>query len=758
MKRNILLFIVALFISDLCAQKLTLEGSVFDKKNNVIPYASIALLASDTITLITGTISDDQGRYQLKQLKPGNYFLSLSFMGYQSLIESINLVADKTISFTMEDEAYALDEVVVKANRSDVVKQSAMGQTFLLSGSALKKKDILDALQEIPSLSIDPNTRKITLNDGSNPLILVNGMRREGGLSAISAEDILSVDVVPTSSAEFMREGYTSVVNIKVKKSEQSYTSFNAGLDTHPLIRFGIADASLEWGNSKYSFYLSAQSFAFLDNKSDMTEVSKTVQSIRNAIYKRNSDYSDTYFALGGDRSWSSSDYSSFSLMLNYVPQSNDGNGQTLITDIASNRTNKYAYTRTYDDRSWNGSANFYHTHRFDASALDLLLQINLNKNKNIANQLERGETDLITDFNFHNQRIGFSFAPSYQFEWLGFQSKIGLNSHFQSNEIVQRTKTKSEFKHKEWDEYAYVEMNRLWGNLSLAASVGVDLIFRDVEGYKNQYLGFRPVLNLGYKINSHHAFTLNYNMQLTAPDVVQLNPYNTSSDSLSMSTGNPYLKPYRMQQLKLSYTFTKKGFYVEPSVRYRRIDDDIVASGKEVEGVYIQSLANEGSCNGWSTALSFRYTIANMGFVGFNVAYNTISFPDISQKDHYLTGMVNLGLRYKKFNLSGSYGLPTNSYSMYKRSYSSPESMCKLSYEVSSNLDVSLGMRFILSNKQAERWTDMPGYSYYYDNQFTNRGNLVLIGVRYKLQNRKPSRSHEKLKNSDKGFRVIGE
>lgn len=758
MKRTILLFIIALFISDLHAQQLTVQGNVLDKKSNAIAYASIALLASDTTTLITGTISDDQGKYQLQQIKPGNYFISLSFMGYQPLIEPINLVADKTISFTMEDEAYALDEVVVKANRSNVVKQSAMGQTFLLSGSAMKKKDVLDALQEIPSLTIDPNTRKIVLNDGSKPLILVNGVRREGGLSAISAEDILSVDVVPTSSAEFMREGYTSVVNIKVKKSEQPYTSFNGGVDTHPLIRFGIADASLEFGNSDYSFYLSAQSFAFLNNKSDMTEESKTTQSIRNATYKRNADYSDTYFALGGDRNWSSSDYSSFSVMLNYIPQSNQANGQTLITDIPSGSINRYDYTRMYDDQSWNGSANFYHTHHFTASTLDFLLQVNLNKNKNIANQLEKGETDLITDYNFHNQRVGLSFTPSYQFELAGFQSKIGLNSHFQSNEIIQNTGMKSEFRHKEWDEYAYVEVNRLWGKFSLAASLGVDVIFRDVEGYTNHYTGFRPVLNLGYKVNNHHALTWNYNMQLTAPDVVQLNPYNTSSDSLSVSTGNPYLKPYRTQQMKLSYAFTRNGFYVEPSVRYRRIDDDIVATGKNEDGIYVQSLANEGTYNEWSTALSFRYTIANMGFVGFKVAYNTISFPNISQEDNYFTGMVNFGLHYKKFNLSGSYGLPTNTYSMYKRSYSSPESMCKLLYAVSSSLDVSLGMRFILWNKQAERWTDMPGYSYHYNNQFTNRGNIVLIGVRYKFQNRKPGRSHEKLKNDDKGFRVIGE
>lgn len=39
---------------------------------------------------------------------------------------------------------------------------------------------MLQALQEIPSLMVDLDTRKITMNDGGKNLVLVNGMRREG--------------------------------------------------------------------------------------------------------------------------------------------------------------------------------------------------------------------------------------------------------------------------------------------------------------------------------------------------------------------------------------------------------------------------------------------------------------------------------------------------------------------------------------------------------------------------------------------------
>lgn len=46
------------------------------------------------------------------------------------------------------------------------------------------------------------------------------------------------MDVTQTASAEFMREGYTSVVNIKTKKTDRKYTAFNGRINSHSALRF----------------------------------------------------------------------------------------------------------------------------------------------------------------------------------------------------------------------------------------------------------------------------------------------------------------------------------------------------------------------------------------------------------------------------------------------------------------------------------------------------------------------------------------
>lgn len=762
MRQSITIFLVLFLLSlNTYGQQVSLGGKVFDRQKEPVAYASVALMDKDGKQLITGTISDGDGLFTIRGLAKGEYLLSVSFVGYKALKLPVSLQRDEQLECLLEDDAVALGEVTVEVNRSNTVKQSASGQTFMLSAISMKKKDVLQALQEIPTLIVDLDTRKITMNDGGKPLVLVNGVRREGGLSSVRPEDILSVDVAHTASAEFMREGYTSVVNIKTKKADRKYTSFNGGVNAHPTLLFGIADASLEIGNSESSLYLTAQSFAFLNNKSHMKEITSTENSLRNLSYRRNSHYNDTYVALGGDRIWSDADYSSFSVTFDYIPQRSKADGEDLLTDKGTDAVTPYQHWRELDDKLYVGSVNAYHKHRFvNASVFDLLWQLSLSKNVNRVNQTEDNEQASYTYlYDFHNSRVGISLAPSFQFHWLGFDSKVGLDVNYQFNRIQEREEIASTFKHREWNQYLYLDINRKWGGFSLAASLGMDIIYRNVAGYSDHYYNLRPVLNLNHRFSAHHSLTLNFSRQSVAPGVVQLNPYNSSSDTLTVSTGNPYLKPYHISKCRLAYTFTGGGFYIEPSMSYRWIDDAIVSIGEDQGGYYMKSLANQGKSTLLSTGINARYSIKRLGYIGFSLNYNHLEFTDIDQKNDYFSGRFYGNLNVKKFGLNFVYGLPNRTYDMYVRNYSSPESNVTLSYDISNRWDVSVGMRFVGWKKHIERHTDMPGYSYYYDNRFTNRGNILMFGVRYKYQgSTKAKREQRKLQNSDKGFRVISE
>lgn len=745
------------------AQAYLPSGNIKDTKGNAVAYASVALLKTDTVTLAGGTMSGSAGEFAFEGVPDGEYVVSVSLIGYKPCKKPVRLSAGaaKGLDIVLEEKDMALGTVTVKGNRGNTVRRSASGQTFMLSAAAAEKKDAYSALQEIPVLQIDPDTRKITLNNGGQPLVLINGVRREGGLASVNPEDILSVDVAQTASAEFMREGYTSVINIKVRPGTGRYTMFNAGVNAHPLLRYGLADASFETGDARSSFYVNAQSFAFLNNKSDMLERTQTANSLRELATRRNSHYNDTYVAAGGDRTWSKADYSSFSLTFDYIPQSTKAKGQDMLTDIASGVETPYDHFRKFDDKSYTGSANLYHKHTFDnKSALDMLLTFNLGKNTNRVDQTETAASGASTlSYDYRNKRFGMSFAPAYKFSLAGLDTKVGLNTYYQDNSIRQAGTASSAFKHREWDEYLYADVSRAWGGFSLAASVGVDAVFRSIDGYSSHFWNFLPAVNAGYSFSESHSLLLSYNMQSYAPGILQLNPYNTSSDTLTVATGNPSLRPYRVHTARLAYTFTSRHLYIEPELAFRHTENAIVSSGEDFGVLYRTRPVNRGSRNLLTAGANMRYSFGKWGYLGLAAYYNHSEFPSNGRKDDYVSGRVYGGVNYRRFAFNFNYWLPVRTYDMWSRSYSSPESNATLTFSPSRSWDITAGMRFIAWPKHIERWTEMPGYSYYYENKFTNRGSIAMIGFRYKFQNRgKAKREQKKLRNSDKGFRLISE
>ena len=98
-------------------------GHILDKKTNEhLPYITVALKGT-TI----GTVTDATGHYFLKNLPEGNFVLEISSVGYKTISRNVTLKKGKTLeeNFEIEEDAIALDGVVVSANRSETTRRLA---------------------------------------------------------------------------------------------------------------------------------------------------------------------------------------------------------------------------------------------------------------------------------------------------------------------------------------------------------------------------------------------------------------------------------------------------------------------------------------------------------------------------------------------------------------------------------------------------------------------------------------------------------
>lgn len=117
-----------------CQQTTSLSGSVLDNTSKGIPKASVYILNSNL-----GTVTGEDGKFQLVGLRPGKYQLIVSAIGYATFTEEINSHSSTTITIVLSDANHSLDEVIVSAQKKEELMQS-----LPFSVSALSSEKIME--------------------------------------------------------------------------------------------------------------------------------------------------------------------------------------------------------------------------------------------------------------------------------------------------------------------------------------------------------------------------------------------------------------------------------------------------------------------------------------------------------------------------------------------------------------------------------------------------------------------------------------
>jgi iron complex outermembrane receptor protein len=104
---------IAAFAALLCPffamAQFTISGTVTEKNNNTnLAGASIRLKGK---SFAASTNAD--GKYELKNIPAGSYTVSVSFLGYQSQEQTINLSANTSVNFNLAQLAFLANEIVV---------------------------------------------------------------------------------------------------------------------------------------------------------------------------------------------------------------------------------------------------------------------------------------------------------------------------------------------------------------------------------------------------------------------------------------------------------------------------------------------------------------------------------------------------------------------------------------------------------------------------------------------------------------------
>jgi len=210
-------------------------GTVLDSiTSKPIEYASISIIDMDG-GIITGGITDPEGKFNIQEIKPGTYDVKIEYMGFSSV--SINNIK---LSFR-EQPIEILGEIKLKPTSLEIDAVNVIDKKPIFEFEADKmiynsSDDIVsssgtaeDVLNKVPMVTVD-SEGEVSLRGNPNVKILINGRpNREGGdVDNIPASLIDKVEVITSPSAKYDPEGMAGIINIELKKGK--YEGFNGSI------------------------------------------------------------------------------------------------------------------------------------------------------------------------------------------------------------------------------------------------------------------------------------------------------------------------------------------------------------------------------------------------------------------------------------------------------------------------------------------------------------------------------------------------
>ena len=263
------IFGLLMLLVPLASQAQNISGKVcYEKDKSPVQFASVALLQLPDSSMLTGGITLTDGGYNLDKIKPGNYYLRASFVGFKNGGKPVTVSeGQKEIvldTIYIAEISTELGEVTVVGERlkgKEMVDRTSYAIPELISKTASNGYDIL---KKIPQVNVDFQNN-ITLNGSSNFIIQVDGRQRDREyLARLLPSDIQSIEIINNPSGKY--EGnIDGVINIILKKEARYGMSGNVAGSLKPFNRVTSAvTGSLDYSAGKITFYTTA--FSFVQN------------------------------------------------------------------------------------------------------------------------------------------------------------------------------------------------------------------------------------------------------------------------------------------------------------------------------------------------------------------------------------------------------------------------------------------------------------------------------------------------------------
>ncbi len=582
--KQILLFLIAIMaaVSAFCRE---VTGKVVGENETPLDFVNVVLYRDSTY--VSGAVTDTEGRFAISTDVSGNLSVKITFVGYESCSSGVPASGDMGIIKLMPTTV-ELGEVVVKATRpSTTMKGNALvtnveGNSLAIAGTGK------DVLARVPMV-VDNGSSLEVFGKGS-PEIYINGRKVNDlqELSQLNSGDIKNVEVITNPGAAYAAN-VKSVIRIRTKPPKgdgfsgtlRTDNGFQHYFRTGNSLDLKYRTGGLEiFGN--YGWWRGNTRFDRL-NDMNTTTSQGTYRQYVSTIGKES--YNDMTGKLG------------FSYMINdrhsigaYYQTSwnrhhTDG---TIPSEIWQDGALLDRYNSDVHNRSTavpRHSANLYYNGIIGKLNIDFNADYLWYKSCELTFNNELSETgddrEVNTTSSNHNRMFAEKLVMTYPL-WKG-QIEVGQEySNTRTTNLFSANIPETPDADNRVDESniaVFAELGQRFGRFMIGAGLRYEHVkFNYYEmgllqdGQSKVYNNVFPSLNIATQAGEVRM-GLNYTGKTVRPGYGQLDGAVSYINRLTYETGNPYLKPTKLQTVEymaqwrrffaqLSYTYFKDGVY----------------------------------------------------------------------------------------------------------------------------------------------------------------------------------------------------
>lgn len=231
-----------------------LQGTVVDSLSGTpIEYVSITLSQKRDGKIITGGITDENGRFVIRQIPVGQYDVIVEFIGYEKKVfkgikfnPRTNETEHDLGTITLTQSVVPLESIDVEGERPIYV-QTLEKKIFNVEQNTLSTGgNVLDALRQVPGVDVDIDGN-ISLRGSSNVTVFIDGKPsvltgsdRAAILENIPSDNVQDIEVITNPSAKYDPDGMAGIINIVLKENKLkgvngSLSSSISTLESHHL-------------------------------------------------------------------------------------------------------------------------------------------------------------------------------------------------------------------------------------------------------------------------------------------------------------------------------------------------------------------------------------------------------------------------------------------------------------------------------------------------------------------------------------------